>query len=116
MGEVCVKFTCNVWSFALCRNGPVGSALCVYPADNSVESSAGAPYTSHITSFMSPIICRVLTGAGRTKSVFDIFREDVVNDVESTPVENTFLEVWGSHIVIPAHESSHSIACCRNQN
>ena len=34
-----------------------------------------------------------LTGAGRTKSVFDIFREDVVGDVESTPVENTFLEV-----------------------
>ncbi|CAI8022690.1 Endothelin-converting enzyme 1 [Geodia barretti] len=58
-------------SFTGPGNGPVGSAICVYPADNSVESSAGA---------------------GRTKSVFDIFREDVANDVETTALENTFLE------------------------
>ena len=58
---------------------------------------------------MSPMICCVPTGAGRTKSVFDIFREDVANDVETTALENTFLEVWGeSHVVVPAHESSHA--------
>jgi hypothetical protein len=58
-------------SFTGPSNGPVGSALCVYPADNSVETSAGA---------------------GRTKSVFDIFREDIATDLATTAVENTFLE------------------------
>ncbi|CAI8036885.1 Semaphorin-1A [Geodia barretti] len=58
-------------SFTGPSNGPVGSALCVYPADNSVETSAVA---------------------GRTKSVFDIFREDITSDLEDTTVENAFVE------------------------
>ena len=41
------------------------------------------------------------TGAGRTKSVFDIFREDVVGDVGSTAVENSFLEVGELVLLIP---------------
>lgn len=59
-------------------NGPVGSAICVYPADNSIENS----------------------GNGRTSSVFDIFREDLVNDVDSTLEENNFVEVYFYNAVI----------------
>ena len=51
------------------------------------------PYISLIHE-SNNMLC-LLTGAGRTKSVFDIFREDVVNDVESTPVENTSLRCGG---------------------
>ena len=75
-------FTCSH------SNGPVGSALCVYPADNSVETSEGE--------FPLPIATMtslVSAGAGRTKSVFDIFREDIASDLTSTAVENQFLEV-----------------------
>ena len=32
-------------------------------------------------------------GSGRTKSVFDIFREDITSDVTAAAVENKFLEV-----------------------
>ena len=52
--------------------GPQGSALCVYPADNTLETG----------------------GDGRSESVFDIFREDLTSaSEEGTLVENSYVEV-----------------------
>lgn len=52
-------------SYAGAGNGPVGSALCVYPADNTGQ---------------------------RSTTVFDIFRQDIATDLSATPVENHFLQ------------------------
>jgi hypothetical protein len=52
-------------------SGPVGSAVCVYSAENTAEDG----------------------GTGRTGSVFDIFRQDIASDADGTnPFENDFLE------------------------
>ena len=52
--------------------GPRGSALCVYPADNTVETG----------------------GDGHSESAFDIFREDLTSDSDTTTlVMNTYVEV-----------------------
>ena len=76
--------------------------MCVYPAYNSVESSSGLLRIIHVLSYslhgynnnyLQCVMMWSVSGAGRTRSVFDIFREDVVTSVDSTPVENTFVEV-----------------------
>lgn len=38
----------------------------------------------------TPLPCPL---GGRTKSVFDIFREDITSDLTDTPKENAFVEV-----------------------
>ena len=53
------------------KNGPVGSAVCVYSADNTLQTG----------------------GDGRSQSVFDVFRENVTFSPDSSPVDNSFFEV-----------------------
>ena len=61
-----------------CSIGPEGTAICAYPADNSLATGAAS--------------------MGYNRGIFDIFREDLSNpnpspDGTDGELQNTFLEV-----------------------